>query len=626
MFDGKKDVVRLYASYSKIVDKDWYLNEYDDVKLSEENPVVHFISHGESEGRNPNGCTNTAYIKSQIPPSLGIQRPIEYQISVPVSECPRPLPCIDLAYVCAEYELADSLDAIQYLNSCEKPIKTTLWFDQSSIAMFNQKTSKNPYHGFLNSLGSKFQFSAEFAVIERSMFVSRYQNDFDAVDTFEWNLNQWVVCKTKIGPRVINQITEQFKVEPIVAYSNPRYIPFLRNYAANDLSRRDLIDTSKLLDNIQKRAHTVLVISKLQIGGAEKYILNLAAEIAKISGETVELLVTDQNQFDIDQFVSANQIRQRNVVIKSLYDWYQKTWKKDFILAQYLMMKNCKNIIVCNSSEGYKTISNYGKQLSSKADLFSVFFSEAPVEFGVSHSARHVLDAINWGTVISDNKNYIENTKLRVPKFVQDKFTFVPSLLEGSGTSIIENSIVRSRINRSRKRKILWFGRVEVLKDIESLIEFGKNNNSVSIDVFGPIDLYEQIDFPPNVVLKGAVRHLGDIELINYDVFLFTSKFEGMPNSVLEIANVGMPIIAADVGGIRSTFGSDTLFMYTNSRSSKSTAFNINKAFEEYLSHDQSEIIRRVHQAKQLMLDQHGKDVFSGYVQAAFFIKENGSK
>jgi glycosyltransferase involved in cell wall biosynthesis len=151
-------------------------------------------------------------------------------------------------------------------------------------------------------------------------------------------------------------------------------------------------------------------------------------------------------------------------------------------------------------------------------------------------------------------------------------------------------------------------------------------NSNVLVDVYGPLDLYEQYVFPPNLDLKGAVRDLYEIELSNYDVFLFTSKFEGMPNSVLEAANVGIPIIAADVGGIKETFGTEAIYFYENASTTKLTALNISKAFQEYLEQDESAVVRRVVRAKQMLIDKHGADTFRSHVRNIFFDNEESIK
>lgn len=48
----------------------------------------------------------------------------------------------------------------------------------------------------------------------------------------------------------------------------------------------------------------------------------------------------------------------------------------------------------------------------------------------------------------------------------------------------------------------------------------------------------------------GAYDGFSSLDINNYDVLLYTSLFDGMPNVILEAASSGLPIIASAVGGI----------------------------------------------------------------------------
>src|SRR5262249_20146337 len=49
---GRTRNARLVAS-SKLFDPDWYLRQYPDVRMAGVDPVLHYLEHGASEGRNP---------------------------------------------------------------------------------------------------------------------------------------------------------------------------------------------------------------------------------------------------------------------------------------------------------------------------------------------------------------------------------------------------------------------------------------------------------------------------------------------------------------------------------------------------------------------------------------------
>ncbi|WP_164137454.1 glycosyltransferase [Stenotrophomonas maltophilia] len=109
------------------------------------------------------------------------------------------------------------------------------------------------------------------------------------------------------------------------------------------------------------------------------------------------------------------------------------------------------------------------------------------------------------------------------------------------------------------RRKLLWASRVAPEKRPELLSAISERLAAQGVDV--KIDAFGTAD--PGVNAKqvfdqgqGRIRYRGgfssfsELPLGEYDAFLYTSSFDGLPNILLEMAGAGLPIIAPDVGGI----------------------------------------------------------------------------
>ena len=615
LFDSKKEIVRLFGKYEDVVDAHWYLNEYEDVRDSDINPVVHFIVSGEKEGRSPSRFVNTSYIAHQIRDESKV-RPIEYLLNATNIQSIRPLPNVRLDYLSEKYNLITVRQILKFLNQSGANVQTTDWFNPGAFEGLTLQTV-NPHHYFLNNIHTSPKFSNEFHVLNVKDFKDNYLHDYDAHDIFDWNGDSWVIVKSRLSKNVIDQIKEQFAFDPTPSFSNVSSLPFLRNFSAVDLDRRDLIDSADLYKHLEIDAHTVFVLDSLRIGGAEKYCLQLANELACLTQKRIELLVTNQNYWPARHFL--DQYGEHALLhVYSFFDSVERSWKKDFLLAQYLNAKKATNIIFCNSETGFQTIKHHGRSLAETKSLFSLIFSESPVALGVSYSSRFLLDAVTAGTVVTDNQNYVNQVLPRLPSHFASKMKVLPAMVASGITNTSSKKLRGVRRAANLPATLVWFGRLEILKDLHSLISFCHLRPEVLVVAYGPIEFTSDVQLPKNLQLRGTVNSIENIDLDEFDAFLFTSKFEGMPNVVLEMAEREIPIIAASVGGIVETFGTESIFLYSNADDSSETARRISLTLNDLQSLNDSQIADRVKRAREILMIKHSHSHYKDRVVEIF--------
>jgi len=104
---------------------------------------------------------------------------------------------------------------------------------------------------------------------------------------------------------------------------------------------------------------------------------------------------------------------------------------------------------------------------------------------------------------------------------------------------------------------ILWAGRLDRQKRPDILIEIAKRCRDLPIrfHVYGsPVldaDIYTQaFEEAENITYYGPFNGLPSLPADRYDLFLYTSQWDGLPNVLLEAISLGLPIVASDVGGI----------------------------------------------------------------------------
>ena len=223
------------------------------------------------------------------------------------------------------------------------------------------------------------------------------------------------------------------------------------------------------------------------------------------------------------------------------------------ILARILTNVGPKCIHIINSAIMYDFVKMYNQYLSSNnIKVIVCAFCEDRLSDG------HIMGYIH--TLLPKIYEYTD-------KILSDNETIIKSLCDEYGydagkfschyIAIDDNSKYKKSYKNSQK--LLWASRIAFQKQPELISKISKilykKMPGISIDVYGSFDknisksIFKGLK---NVNYKGPFNGgLYSLPLDEYDAFLYTSLFDGMPNIILEAANAKIPIITSGVGGIK---------------------------------------------------------------------------
>lgn len=285
----------------------------------------------------------------------------------------------------------------------------------------------------------------------------------------------------------------------------------------------------------------VLTIPDFCTGGAEKMVAELAAGI-------------DKNKFEVTVIVIRKPLN--NAIEDSIGDNV--------------------NIVYLNKEMGFdiKTLFECNKVLSKiKPDIIhthiqSFMYCLLYIMFHkvkMLHTIHNIPEEESKG-IRRKILKILFKTKKAIPVGISDKITEKTNLLyQVSNTETVYNPVdenifypVADRKIESSHIRFISVGRLVEQKNFELLIdsfaEFASVYTDVTLDILGDGPLYEELNKKihmtgsNNIHLCGNKTNIADY-LRNADVFILTSKFEGLPMTILEAMAVGLPIICTDVGG-----------------------------------------------------------------------------
>jgi GalNAc-alpha-(1->4)-GalNAc-alpha-(1->3)-diNAcBac-PP-undecaprenol alpha-1,4-N-acetyl-D-galactosaminyltransferase len=130
---------------------------------------------------------------------------------------------------------------------------------------------------------------------------------------------------------------------------------------------------------------------------------------------------------------------------------------------------------------------------------------------------------------------------------------------------IIPNAVLRpvqsnaANASSSVVRNIVSVGRLCPFKGFDTLIQafnqllkvyphltltiYGEGKERLNLERF-----IQSLDLQNRILLPGAIQNIQEA-LINADLFIFPSRYEGFPNALCEAMAVGLPVIASDCSG-----------------------------------------------------------------------------
>lgn len=300
----------------------------------------------------------------------------------------------------------------------------------------------------------------------------------------------------------------------------------------------------------------VALVPFVSTGGGEKFLFNALAQLQSQQGRTARILVLGGEAYKdhaLSQlakigcdFLDLHEIAQRHGA-----DVHQLVLR----IMQATAAKAQLHMLPCSFAMTY--FSRYGKVSNYQVVNLYVFCVESFFHLGRSFSWGEGYSFIsNFGReidrIISDNQGEIDRIRrmIDLPKTTYHVLYSCIELQYNWETNVSKPL--------GKGMRILWASRLDyqkrpqLLKNIAE--QLAEEKLPVHIDVYGSsvfggydASLFDDLS---NVSYRGAFSDFMKLPLDTYDLFLYTSFFDGIPNVLLEAMSARLPVMAPDVGGI----------------------------------------------------------------------------
>lgn len=304
----------------------------------------------------------------------------------------------------------------------------------------------------------------------------------------------------------------------------------------------------KVCDQVGENMEHLIIVPFIKIGGAEKVLFNFIASLKKLyPEEKISVISTEASDSPWRERLPTDVPFVDIGNISSLS--YEE---KETLLRTLIIQLKPQNVYNLSSQLAFLMFAKFGKALAKVTKLYVFVFCQEYDNEGRldGYTFLYLEKCFNFLTKIFTDNNRFINFLCNMYGFDRNKFV---SLFQPAEIFDITNK----KYSVDEPLKLLWASRLDEQKHPEIVYDIAKRclDLPIKIDVYGTKVLGSRFDTKKFDSLSNikycGIYSKGLKEIVsNYDGFIYTSAYDGMPNVILEAVGVGLPIISSNVGGI----------------------------------------------------------------------------
>lgn len=358
-----------------------------------------------------------------------------------------------------------------------------------------------------------------------------------------------------------SEIPEFIIKESIAIHAiEPMIFPFrgMTSYRAVDvLQAKPLMGMHymKLRELMGDGVSHILLVPWMKQGGADIVTINYASVLAAEGGASGVVVITTEDS--PSPWASKLGERVRFVEFGRLCNNISPS-EQEKLLARIILQVQPSILHILNSDLGFRMVEKYGKAVKSVTTINVSVFCADFLPSGQMAGCLTRLVSI-WDSVSSV---YCDTTYWR--DRLISIYAFEPEKMHVHYQPIDLGRPSRKTSFEPDKSglDILWASRIDNQKRPDILIEIARRCQDLpftfhvyGISVCGTSDAevrqyMNALTSAPNIKLMGEFNGTNSLPIEKFDVFLYTSQWDGIPIVLLEAMSLGLPIVASSVGGV----------------------------------------------------------------------------
>lgn len=346
-------------------------------------------------------------------------------------------------------------------------------------------------------------------------------------------------------------------------------------------------------------------------GGGEKYTRDLVDSLTQ-TGLSVLVITTENGESESTNLRSISSKHDGHSLVSTLIwsDLAPGNPEDPRTLSEVVHRLTPKRLVVINSRIGLETLRADAMPFDKKVKAYAIFFSmdttSVASQFGVVY-AKHLRPGVK---ILSDNEKSLRSLESINPAKESTDFGLLRARIMEAPVEVFDSNLSKSiaRQNKSYPCDWLWLSRVTTQKGTGVLKSLAERRPQDTFHVFGsrgPETLKELGLDRSNILVHGEFENLEAVDPGKYRGLIFTSRFEGQPLAVLELATYGIPIFSTNVGDLESLFGNASIRFVENKSNDLDTAVEFDRSISIFLEEDARSVNNRLIDMREKVISKH---------------------
>lgn len=297
-------------------------------------------------------------------------------------------------------------------------------------------------------------------------------------------------------------------------------------------------------------------------GGGEATAVNFCKAAVEGSGHSALLVAADRTVQNASRFAVPAEVLELDL---SHYFPDADQSARESLLLGLLRIAGPDVFHVINSEVGWRLTIKAPDRIRPIARTFASIFAfqfDPNTGLKVGYASTFLRDGLpHLDGLLSDNRRFIRDSQreyslreeaARMHVIYNPARNLDAATVRGTHQRIVS---ISDRIAKAARLQVLWAGRLDAEKRIELLPRVATLCPHMDFHVHGArvVDASEtNVELQlPNIRLYGSFADPTEV-IAQHEAhaFMFTSRWEGLPNVLLEFGALGIPIVAATVGGV----------------------------------------------------------------------------